>query len=67
MKGERGGGSGIEVRGRGSEGRGGGSRVEGGPTLSVIVKEPSCISRQSSCFLIYLQFNSDLNYHNKFA
>ena len=28
MKGERGGGSGIEVRGRGSEGRGGGG-VEG--------------------------------------
>ena len=67
MKGERGGGSGIEVRGRGSAGRGGGSRVEGGPALSVIVKEPSCISRQSSCFLIYLEFHTDLNYHNKFA
>ena len=48
-------------------GGGGESRVEGGPTLSVIVKEPSCISRQSSCFLIYLEFHSDLNYHNKFA
>lgn len=66
MKGERGGGSGIEVRGRGSEGRGG-WRVEGGPALSVIVKEPSCICGQFSCFLIYLEFHSDLNYHNKFA